>query len=392
MTASSSRPRTLRSPAMDRPWCEPRSTSCVRSAVTTRAVRGASTSSTTGRPAGRRATSAPVVKTAPTFASRHWNSISAGAASGFTSTAPRPSLAASAVRYWGDVGRRMAERLPLKARTRGALRWSKVSPAATSCWASKTSPPPAPMRPPPAARARGSRASGSLTSACGRAGASDLEAPERVLQPLADVGQVLARRGHAGHRRRLLLHDRAHLLGGGGVRLRRRRKRLDLLRQRLGLAALGVGCADDAIDGLTRRRDLTIDLGQRLGRSTDDGLAGGHAVARLNDLLLGADGARADLGGQLPDLVERSSTLRRELAHLVRHYRETLAMLPRARRFDRRVECEEVGLARDGPDGVGDLADALRLLAELHDGGDRRLGHVGDGHHRGERFVGGDGA
>src|SRR5215207_4321528 len=106
----------------------------------------------------------------------------------------------------------MAERFPLNARTSGALRWRSVRPAATSCWASKTSPP---MAPPPAARASGSRASGSLTSACGRAGGSDLEPPERLLQPLADVGQVLARRSHAGHRRRLLLHDRADLLSGG---------------------------------------------------------------------------------------------------------------------------------------------------------------------------------
>jgi hypothetical protein len=49
-------------------------------------------------PAGTRAASDSLVNTAPTFASRHWYSISTGDASGFTSTAPRPSLAASAVR------------------------------------------------------------------------------------------------------------------------------------------------------------------------------------------------------------------------------------------------------------------------------------------------------
>ena len=61
-----------------------------------RAVCGRSSSSTNGRPAACAASDA-VVNTAPTFASRHWYSISTGEASGSTSTAPRPSLAASAV-------------------------------------------------------------------------------------------------------------------------------------------------------------------------------------------------------------------------------------------------------------------------------------------------------
>src|SRR5436190_157209 len=186
------------------------------------------------------------------------------------------------------------------------------------------------MRPPPAASARGTRASGSLTSACGRAGASDLESPQRLLQPLAYVGQVLARRGHARHRRGLLLHDGAHLLGARRIHLGRRRERFDLLRQRLRLAALLVGRTDDAVDGRARRGDLAIDLRQRLGGGANDGLAGRDAIARLDDLLLRADGARADLGGELANLVQCPGALRRELAHFVGHHRETLAMLASA--------------------------------------------------------------
>src|SRR5215207_7792731 len=98
----------------------------------------------------------------------------------------------------------MAERLPLSARTRGALRWRSVRPAATSCGASKRSDPAAPIRPAPAARARGSRASGSLTCAYEGALRSDLEPSQRLLQPLADLGEMLARSRHTSHGRRLL--------------------------------------------------------------------------------------------------------------------------------------------------------------------------------------------
>ena len=48
-----------------------------------------------------------------------------GAASGLTSTAPRPSAAASAVMKAGLVGSRIAARLPLSARTSGATALEK---------------------------------------------------------------------------------------------------------------------------------------------------------------------------------------------------------------------------------------------------------------------------
>ena len=98
----------------------------------------------------------------------------------------------------------------------------------------------------------------------------------------------------------------------------------------------------------------------------------------------------ADLGRELADLVERACALGGELAHLVGDDGESLAVLSGARGFDRRVEREQVGLARDGADGVGDLADALRLLAELHDGRDGHLRHRGDRGHGDERLVGRD--
>jgi hypothetical protein len=39
----------------------------------------------------------------------------------------------------------------------------------------------------------------------------------------------------------------------------------------------------------------------------------------------------------------------RELAHLARHHREALAVLPGARRFHRRIQRQKVGLAGDLP-------------------------------------------
>ena len=116
------------------------------------------------------------------------------------------------------------------------------------------------------------------------------------------------------------------------------------------------------------------------------------AIAGLDDLFLRADGARADLGGELADLIERASALAGELAHLVGDDGEALAVLAGARRLDGRVEREEVGLPRDRADGVGDLADALRLLAELDDGGTAALVTALIAAIALERFVGGDGA
>src|SRR5260221_3520213 len=118
----------------------------------------------------------------------------------------------------------MAERLRFRARTSGALRWRGVTPAATSCWASKSTDAPAvPIRPPPAASARGSSASGLLKR-------SGLESAEGTVQPLRDLLELLAGRRDVRHCRRLRLDDGADLLSHGRIRLDRRSYRFDLLR------------------------------------------------------------------------------------------------------------------------------------------------------------------
>ena len=98
------------------------------------------------------------MNTAPTSASSSCSAISVGAAIGLISTAPRPSLAASAVRKAGHDGIRMAARFCDRARTSGAFRRSRVKPAATKACAGMPS-----TEPPPAAMARGRRVSESFT-------------------------------------------------------------------------------------------------------------------------------------------------------------------------------------------------------------------------------------
>src|SRR5207249_689239 len=63
---------------------------------------------------------------------------------------------------------------------------------------------------------------------------------------------------------------------------------------------------------------------------------------------------------QLRHLARRFSRLRRERPYLVRDHRETLTVLLRPRRLDRRIEREQVRLPRDPGDGLGEHADPLR--------------------------------
>src|SRR5213080_3734050 len=73
-----------------------------------------------------------------------------------------------------------------------------------------------------------------------------------------------------------------------------------------------------------------------------------------------------------PHLLRGAGALLGELPHLVGHDAEAQAVLPRARRFDRRVQGEEVGLAGDPGDRVDELSDFSR--AQLQRAG--RAGHL----------------
>ena len=218
-----------------------------------------------------------MVNTAPTFASAHWKAISRGAASGFTSTAPRPSLAASAVRYAGEVGSRMAERraaerahewcAALEQREAGGDELLCVEHGVVSRDADAT-----------AAggerqREQGERIAHECVQPCVRDQISKRRSDSLSRSPTSarcwlDVATLAMRGG-------LLLHDGAHLLRGGRVRLGGRGEVLDLLGERLRLAALRVGRVDDAVDRGARRGDLAVDLRERVGGRADDRFAGG---------------------------------------------------------------------------------------------------------------------
>src|SRR5690606_40128643 len=82
-----------------------------------------------------------------------------------------------------------------------------------------------------------------------------------------------------------------------------------------------------------------------------------------------------------------------QLPHLVRHDAETAAVLAGARRFNRRVESQQVGLVRDVADEADDLPDLTarvpQLVHALRDPlhGRADLGHAV--HHATHRVVAG---
>ncbi len=119
----------------------------------------------------------------------------------------------------------------------------------------------------------------------------------------------------------------------------------------------------DRLDGgrdLPRRGALFLDRG---------GDGGGHlvhAADRRADLLHGADRVERrglDRRDLLADLFRRARRLGGERLHLGGDHREALAGIARARRLDRGVEREQVGLRRDAadqPHHVADLAGGFR--------------------------------
>ena len=244
------------------------------------------------------------------------------------------------------------------------------------------------MRPPPAARASGRIASGSVTSALRKG--SGFQASQRILELIGNARELAARISDARHGRCLFLDDGAHLLRRGRIHFCAGGECLDLLRERLRLIPLRISRFDDSVDCVRSGGNFTIDLRERVRGRADHRFASGDAIARLEDLLLCPDGAGANLAGEAADLLERPGTLARELANFVCHDGEPLTMLAGARRFDGGVQGEKISLARDGSDNVGDLSDPARLFAQFHYGGNGLRRNGTDFGHCGERLSGGD--
>ena len=78
-------------------------------------------------------------------------------------------------------------------------------------------------------------------------------------------------------------------------------------------------------------------------------------------------GVLLDRGNALFDFLRRLLGLLGQLPDLFRHDGESASGFARARRLDGRVQREEVRLIGDGRDALDDLADLLRVLAQLPD-------------------------
>src|SRR5439155_17586229 len=124
--------------------------------------------------------------------------------------------------------------------------------------------------------------------------------------------------------------------------------------------------------------NLLRDLAKANRRRADNGLPFGDAVAHLQDVLFRADRGLPNLRRQLPNRLERASARAGELADFVGNDGEALSVLAGARGFDRGVEREKVRLSCDRSDGIGDLPDSLRLLAQLVDRWNGLLRHARD--------------
>ena len=163
---------------------------------------------------------------------------------------------------------------------------------------------------------------------------------------------------------------------------------LDARRRLLRIARDGDGRLTDVLDDarhLIRRLALAVrhlrELIHDLLEMTDvtrEPLHRGGGVVRLPldsaELLTArahplCDGRRLrrDLPDDLLDLLRRLVTLVRELADLARDDGETAPVLPRARRLDGGVECEQVRLRGDTADLADERLDLLRGRIELVD-------------------------
>ncbi|BFG78243.1 hypothetical protein PTKU46_62760 [Paraburkholderia terrae] len=105
-----------------------------------------------------------------------------------------------------------------------------------------------------------------------------------------------------------------------------------------------------------RRADLAHQIGHLAHRLHDFA----HRAARLVDERGAAVHAAHRFADQVLDLLRRRSAALRERADLARDDREAASLFARARRFDGRVQREDIGLERDP---FGSSTAALRRRA-----------------------------
>src|SRR5256886_2841866 len=198
-----------------------------------------------------------------------------------------------------------------------------------------------------------------------------------LLSPVLAAHEPDCLRKAVGQRRQLgsamrQTFDGLQLLGGSGG------AGFGFLRRgvgpRLGLLERLIDSGRPLPDAMRQLRDLFPGAGRAPRRLCNAGQAlypvarAAHDVREIAadalEQLCGAVERPARFLCGLPDVARLSTACFGELVDLICHYREAPPVNPGARRFDRGVEGEQVGLVGDEADGFRELLDLLRHVAQ----------------------------
>ncbi|MNV16108.1 hypothetical protein D3C71_1068620 [compost metagenome] len=113
---------------------------------------------------------------------------------------------------------------------------------------------------------------------------------------------------------------------------------------------------------------------------------GVEVAGQLADLLHHLRSALLNVGHHFPDFTGRGCRTRGESANLVSHHREATAVFPGPRRFDCRVQGQQVGLTGDGLDHQGHTLDVIAAQAQGFDQLTAAVGALAELMHARNRF------
>ena len=113
-----------------------------------------------------------------------------------------------------------------------------------------------------------------------------------------------------------------------------------------------------------------VDLGDKLADVIDMNNDGIHRQTRLLRQRMAFAHLVQRVANQLFNLFYRIGAACGQGAHLLRHHCETFPVLARPRRFNRRIERQDIGLESDGLNHAGDVFNAFRCITNIIHGGD----------------------
>ena len=191
--------------------------------------------------------------------------------------------------------------------------------------------------------------------------AAQFEALHRPLQLCRHFFQLLARGSDLMNGSRLLLRRGGNCLRLFGKCGGNRLDRVNGFRDALAAAIRFLDRLSRTLDAREKLLQLRDDLLEGTARFVD----GLHAAQRHFCAGLHGDDrilrALLDVVDDARDVLRRVARLLRELSHLFGDDSESLAVLTRACRLDRRVECEKVRLLGNARNRIDDLADLCLL-------------------------------